>query len=150
MTTQPAAVSSQDTQFPTSTILVVDDVPQNVELMLAYLETLNCTTHVAVDGVEGGADDGLELVERAAVPGDDVVVPREEAALEGVQQLVDHRRLGVEVVVEAAGEDPRGVGDVAHRGVAEPALGEQATGDAEKLLAPPGSRACRGIRRAGC
>jgi CheY-like chemotaxis protein len=44
--------SSHDTQFPTATILVVDDVPQNVELLLAYLETLNCTLHVAVDGVD--------------------------------------------------------------------------------------------------
>ncbi len=73
MTTQPAAVSSQDTQFPTSTILVVDDVPQNVELMLAYLETLNCTTHVAVDGV-----DALEKV--AKVKPDlillDIMMPR--------------------------------------------------------------------------
>ena len=49
----PAAVpSSHDTHLPSSTILVVDDVPQNLELMQAYLETLNCTVHVAVDGVD--------------------------------------------------------------------------------------------------
>jgi two-component system cell cycle response regulator len=55
MTTTPnpaAAPSSHDTQFPTSTVLVVDDVPQNVELMQAYLESLNCTVHVATDGVD--------------------------------------------------------------------------------------------------
>jgi two-component system cell cycle response regulator len=60
MTTMPhstssapaAAPSSHDTQYPTSTVLVVDDVPQNVELMQAYLESLNCTVHVAVDGVD--------------------------------------------------------------------------------------------------
>ena len=46
------ATSSHDTQFPTSTILVVDDNPQNVELMLAYLEALNCTVHTAGDGLE--------------------------------------------------------------------------------------------------
>jgi two-component system cell cycle response regulator len=52
-TPSPAATpSSHDTQFPTATILVVDDVPQNVELLLAYLETLNCTLHVAVDGID--------------------------------------------------------------------------------------------------
>ena len=44
--------TSHDTHLPKSTILVVDDNPQNVELMQAYLESLNCTTEVAVDGVE--------------------------------------------------------------------------------------------------
>ena len=44
--------SSGDTHLPTSTILVVDDNPQNVELMQAYLESLNCSVHVAVDGVD--------------------------------------------------------------------------------------------------
>jgi two-component system alkaline phosphatase synthesis response regulator PhoP len=47
-----ASPSSGDTHLPTSTILIVDDVPQNVELMQAYLETLNCTVHVAVDGID--------------------------------------------------------------------------------------------------
>jgi CheY-like chemotaxis protein len=46
------ALSSHDTHLPTSSILVVDDVPQNVELLQAYLETLNCTVHVAVDGID--------------------------------------------------------------------------------------------------
>ena len=43
--TTPAAqgaASSHDTHLPTSTVLVVDDNAQNVELMQAYLETLNC------------------------------------------------------------------------------------------------------------
>ncbi len=44
--------TSHDTHLPQSTILVVDDNPQNVELMQAYLETLNCITEVASDGVE--------------------------------------------------------------------------------------------------
>ena len=44
--------SSHDTHLPSSTILVVDDNPQNVELMQAYLETLSCTVHVAVDGID--------------------------------------------------------------------------------------------------
>ncbi len=44
--------TSHDTRLPQSTILVVDDNPQNVELMQAYLETLNCTTEVASDGME--------------------------------------------------------------------------------------------------
>ncbi|HVT83292.1 MAG TPA: response regulator [Phycisphaerae bacterium] len=41
-----------ETQFPTSTILVVDDNAPNVELVLAYLESLNSTIHTASDGVE--------------------------------------------------------------------------------------------------
>ena len=53
LTAQPSAnTSSHDTHLPTSTILVVDDNAQNVELMQAYLETLNCTVHTAADGVE--------------------------------------------------------------------------------------------------
>ncbi|HVX83749.1 MAG TPA: response regulator [Phycisphaerae bacterium] len=52
-TPQPAAApSSHDTQFPTSTILVVDDVPQNVELLVEYLDSLNSTIHTAADGLE--------------------------------------------------------------------------------------------------
>jgi two-component system, OmpR family, alkaline phosphatase synthesis response regulator PhoP len=57
----PAAKSSQDTHLPTSTVLVVDDNAQNVELMQAYLETLNCTVHVAVDGL-----DALEKVPKVS------------------------------------------------------------------------------------
>ncbi len=49
MTTGP---SSHDTHLPRSTVLVVDDNPQNVELIQAYLETLDCVTHVAVDGLD--------------------------------------------------------------------------------------------------
>jgi CheY-like chemotaxis protein len=52
------AASSQDTQYPTSTILVVDDNAANVELMQAYLEPLSCTVHTASDGVEALAQVG--------------------------------------------------------------------------------------------
>jgi CheY-like chemotaxis protein len=50
----PAAApkTSGDTHLPLSTVLVVDDNAQNVELMQAYLETLNCIVHTAVDGVD--------------------------------------------------------------------------------------------------
>ncbi len=47
-----ASLSSHDTHLPRSAILVVDDNPQNVELVQAYLETMNCVTQVAVDGVD--------------------------------------------------------------------------------------------------
>lgn len=65
--------SSHDTHLPESTVLVVDDNAQNVELIQAYLESLRCTTHVAVDGV-----DALEKV--AQVKPDlillDIMMPR--------------------------------------------------------------------------
>jgi two-component system cell cycle response regulator len=35
-----------------STVLVVDDNPQNLELLLAYLEDLDCNTVSAVEGAE--------------------------------------------------------------------------------------------------
>lgn len=44
--------SSNDTHLPRSTVLVVDDNPPNVELIQAYLESMDCITEVAVDGVE--------------------------------------------------------------------------------------------------
>jgi CheY-like chemotaxis protein len=48
----PAPAASGDTHLPLSTVLVVDDNAQNVELMQAYLETLNCIVHTAVDGID--------------------------------------------------------------------------------------------------
>lgn len=47
-----AAPTGHDTHLPLSTVLVVDDNPQNVELAQAYLETLNCVVHTAVDGID--------------------------------------------------------------------------------------------------
>ncbi|MCL5945736.1 MAG: response regulator [Planctomycetes bacterium] len=47
-----AVHSSNDTHLPRSSILVVDDNPPNVELIQAYLESMDCTTEVAVDGVD--------------------------------------------------------------------------------------------------
>jgi two-component system, OmpR family, alkaline phosphatase synthesis response regulator PhoP len=59
LTPEPRPPSMHDTHLPSSTILVVDDHAPNVELMQAYLETLNCTVHTAVDGI-----DALEKVSR--------------------------------------------------------------------------------------
>jgi two-component system, OmpR family, alkaline phosphatase synthesis response regulator PhoP len=52
LTVTPSSASSGDTHLPTSCVLVVDDNAQNVELVQAYLETLNCTVHTAADGIE--------------------------------------------------------------------------------------------------
>lgn len=60
-TTNPSLSSSQGTEtfLPQSTVLVVDDNPQNVELLLAFLEELPVKVVTAVDGV-----DALEKVEQ--------------------------------------------------------------------------------------
>ncbi len=59
-------LSSGDTQLPHSTVLVVDDNPQNVELVQAYLEALDCVTEVAVDG--------LQALEKAAAVRPDLII----------------------------------------------------------------------------
>jgi two-component system, OmpR family, alkaline phosphatase synthesis response regulator PhoP len=65
-TSSPAADTVSATQLtthesflPQSVVLVVDDNPQNVELLLAFLEALPVKLHTASDGIEA-----LEAVER--------------------------------------------------------------------------------------
>jgi two-component system alkaline phosphatase synthesis response regulator PhoP len=53
-----AALPSSDMSLPQSTVLVVDDNPQNVELLAAFLEALPVKIVTAVDGV-----DALEKVQ---------------------------------------------------------------------------------------
>src|SRR5437763_17123387 len=58
--TTPAAAASPTEQFlPQSTILIVDDNPQNVELLQAFLESLPVKIVTAVDGA-----DALEKVQQ--------------------------------------------------------------------------------------
>jgi len=54
MTAEPAktADASHDRQFAGCRILIVDDNPQNVELLEAYLVSLKCCVSSASDGVE--------------------------------------------------------------------------------------------------
>ena len=47
-----AAEQSQDGQARPSRILVVDDNPQNLELLVAYLDALEAEVSTAADGVE--------------------------------------------------------------------------------------------------
>ena len=47
-----SSVSDADENLSHSTILIVDDNPQNVELLQAYLEVLPCKILTAFDGVE--------------------------------------------------------------------------------------------------
>jgi two-component system, OmpR family, alkaline phosphatase synthesis response regulator PhoP len=71
---QPSNVTAEDeAKFAECRILIVDDNPQNVELLEAYLEGLGCETRAAADGTAA-----LEQVERD--PPDlillDIMMPR--------------------------------------------------------------------------
>jgi len=48
----PAAAASTETFLPESTVLIVDDNPQNVELLHAFLESLPVKLVSAVDGID--------------------------------------------------------------------------------------------------
>ncbi|MGC9259760.1 MAG: response regulator [Phycisphaerae bacterium] len=65
--------SSNDTHLPRSTILVVDDNRPNVELIQAYLESMDCTTAAAVDGVDALAKVAQLLPDLIIL---DVMMPR--------------------------------------------------------------------------
>jgi two-component system alkaline phosphatase synthesis response regulator PhoP len=48
----PAPSSSGNSELPQSTVLIVDDNPQNIELLQAFLESLPVKLVTAVDGVD--------------------------------------------------------------------------------------------------
>jgi CheY-like chemotaxis protein len=58
-TTNPAINPNNESFLPTSTVLIVDDNAQNVELLQAFLESLPVKLVTAIDGV-----DALEKVEQ--------------------------------------------------------------------------------------
>jgi two-component system cell cycle response regulator len=58
-TTTPGANLNAETFLPQSTVLIVDDNPQNIELLQAFLESLPGKIVTAVDGV-----DALEKVQQ--------------------------------------------------------------------------------------
>ena len=59
MSDTPNPANSNETFLPQSTVLIVDDNPQNVELLQAFLESLPVKLITAADGVEA-----LEKVEQ--------------------------------------------------------------------------------------
>jgi CheY-like chemotaxis protein len=71
----PAADRSDEVDLSRSTILIVDDNAQNVELLQAYLEALPCKTLTAFDGLEA-----MKVIERGDPMPDlillDVMMPR--------------------------------------------------------------------------
>ena len=82
-----------------------------------------------LDGLERRHEQSLEPFERVRLGGGDFLIALEEPIEEVAQHLVDHLLFGGEVVVQAAGKDARGVGDVAHGGGAQTALGEHRRGE---------------------
>ena len=46
------AQDNEDVRYDQSTVLVVDDNPQNLELLVAYLDPLGCKVVTAVDGAD--------------------------------------------------------------------------------------------------
>ena len=69
----------------------------------------------------------------AAMGGAFVAVADEHVVEELAENLVADRLLGVEVVVEAPGEDAGGVRDLADRGGPETLLGEQVGGQPDQM-----------------
>ncbi|CAM4375303.1 hypothetical protein NORO109296_26405 [Nocardiopsis rhodophaea] len=84
----------------------------------------------------GGVDQLGQQLARITALSDRAAVVAEEVVEEGREDLVDDRLLGVEVVVQAAGEDARLVGDLADRGGLEALLGEEIGREAHEV-APP-------------
>src|SRR5258705_10301429 len=87
------------------------------------------------DRLERRHEQTLESLQRIRFRRNDLLVPVEQPVQEAAQQLVDHLLLGREVVVQAAGQNSRGVRDVTDRGGSQPALGEHRRGELEKLVA---------------
>jgi two-component system cell cycle response regulator len=49
---EPSAPDNDEARIAESTVLVVDDNDQNLELLVAYLDTLGCRVCTAADGIE--------------------------------------------------------------------------------------------------
>ena len=88
-----------------------------------------------LDRLEGNHEQPLDARRAGRLAVDDLLVAREQPVEEVPQDLLDHLLLGLEVVIEAAREDARRVGDVPHGRRAQAALGEHRRGEFEKLVA---------------
>jgi two-component system, OmpR family, alkaline phosphatase synthesis response regulator PhoP len=69
MATKLETSMQEDFDLSESSILIVDDNEQNVELLQAYLETLPCKVMVAYDGIEA-----IRLVESEDHPTPDLIL----------------------------------------------------------------------------
>ncbi len=76
MPEQPAQQTAEQMQEPDlsqSRILVVDDNPQNLELLVAYLDSLECEVDTAVDGVDALEQVGKQVPDLILL---DIMMPR--------------------------------------------------------------------------
>jgi CheY-like chemotaxis protein len=69
LSTQAKPVDNEQADLASSTILVVDDNAQNVELLQAYLEALPCRIVTAGDGIEA-----MKYIEDKAQPKPDLIL----------------------------------------------------------------------------
>ncbi len=89
-----------------------------------------------LDGLERRHEEPpLDALQRIGLALDDLLVAAEEPVEEIPEDLLDHLLLGLEVVVEAAGEDSGGIRDVAHGGGPQSTVGEHGRGELQKLVA---------------
>ncbi len=65
-TTEQPQTAGEEPNLSESTVLIVDDNPQNVELFQAYLEELKCCIVTAGDGVEA-----MRMIDSGGAGGDD-------------------------------------------------------------------------------
>ena len=66
---EPGSAPREEFDLGESTVLIVDDNEQNVELLQAYLETLPCQVMTASDGIAA-----IELIEDESQPTPDLVL----------------------------------------------------------------------------
>ena len=66
---QPGSQADDQLDFSESTILIVDDNAQNLELLQAYLEVLPCRIITAADGIEA-----VKIIDQRQGQGPDLVV----------------------------------------------------------------------------
>src|SRR5215217_440098 len=87
------------------------------------------------DCLERRHEQPLEPFERIGFGVDDLLIATEQPVQEIPQHLLHHLLFALEMVIQAAGQNARGIGDVAHGRRAQPALGEHRRGELQQLVA---------------
>ena len=72
-TDHPDATGQTQVDLSTSKVLVVDDNAQNLELLVAYLDSLDCKVDTAIDGLDALEKIGLDCPDLILL---DIMMPR--------------------------------------------------------------------------